>query len=250
MLLMLASGIGLSQVASDPRQVTLRWLRLGGIIAVALLAVAATVQYLADRTISDHLRWLLVAVLPFAAQLLTVQKGWRNVQRVMSGLACAAAVGGAWLLVRQNVMAEVPLFGGVVSLATGGGVLGGFLMTMLLGHAYLTAGGEMTQSPFRRLVLLMAILLAVRAVCSCVFGLWPFLDEPSIGLGRMWDVVMMTGRFLMGIVVPAVFTWMTLDCVNRRANQSATGILYVACVLVVLGEGMALSLWRSTALLF
>lgn len=66
----------------------------------------------------------------------------------------------------------------------------------------------------------------------------------------MWDVVMMTGRFLMGIVVPAVFTWMTLDCVNRRANQSATGILYVACVLVVLGEGMALALWRSTGLMF
>ena len=40
-LLMIVGGIGLSQAVSDPHQVTLRWLRLGGIIALSLLGVTS-----------------------------------------------------------------------------------------------------------------------------------------------------------------------------------------------------------------
>ena len=43
-LLVIVGGISLSQAVSDPHQVTLRWLRLGGIIAVTLLAVAVTIE--------------------------------------------------------------------------------------------------------------------------------------------------------------------------------------------------------------
>ena len=50
--------------------------------------------------------------------------------------------------------------------------------------------------------------------------------------------------------MPAVFVYMIHDCVKRRANQSATGILYVATVLVVLGEGMAMALLGSTGHMF
>jgi hypothetical protein len=60
----------------------------------------------------------------------------------------------------------------------------------------------------------------------------------------------MAARFLVGLIVPAVFVYMIYDCVQRRANQSATGILYVATVLVVIGEAAALSLVESTDLAF
>ena len=49
LLLMIVGGIGLTQAASDPRQVTLRWLRLGGIIAVCLLAVVATFNAMVEK---------------------------------------------------------------------------------------------------------------------------------------------------------------------------------------------------------
>ena len=133
------------------------------------------------------------------------------------------------------------------------GLLGGFLMTMLLGHAYLTAGGEMTQAPFRRLVILLAILLALRVATSGTGALWPYLAgqaNVSGHMARLWDMVMITARFLVGFVVPGVFMYMIYDCVTRRANQSATGILYVATVLVILGEGMALALSSRTGLMF
>ena len=126
-------------------------------------------------------------------------------------------------------------------------------MAMLLGHAYLTADGQMTQSPFKRVVLMLVILLGLRAAVSGVFGLWPFLTDEDAFYGRpsqMWPTVMVTARYLVGLVVPAIFTYMIYDCVKRRSNQSATGILYVATVLVLIGEGCALALMDATKLLF
>ena len=49
LLVMIVGGIGLAQAVSDPRQVTLRWLRLGGIIALCLLAVAWLVVVRAEQ---------------------------------------------------------------------------------------------------------------------------------------------------------------------------------------------------------
>jgi hypothetical protein len=123
-------------------------------------------------------------------------------------------------------------------------------MTMLLGHAFLTAGGEMTQAPFRRLVLLLGGLLIARLALSAAVGLWPYLNAESGGAGRAWNVTFIAARFGVGLIVPLVFTYMVHDCVKRRANQSATGILYVASVLVVVGEGSALALFDATGWVF
>ena len=57
-------------------------------------------------------------------------------------------------------------------------------------------------------------------------------------------------RWLVGLAVPAVFIYMTHDCIRRRATQSATGILYVAGVLIFIGEIIALYLLRQTGLPF
>jgi hypothetical protein len=43
---------------------------------------------------------------------------------------------------------------------------------------------------------------------------------------------------------------MAHDCIKRRATQSATGILYVAGVLIFIGEIIALYLLRQTGLPF
>ena len=52
------------------------------------------------------------------------------------------------------------------------------------------------------------------------------------------------------LVVPAIFIYMASDCIKRRSTQSATGILYVAGVLVFIGEMIALYLVRVTGLPF
>jgi len=70
-------------VASNPRAVTLQWLRLGGIIAVALLAVVGAV--LAKESAEGVVTGGFIAVLVISvAQLTCVQLGQRKAQRVLA----------------------------------------------------------------------------------------------------------------------------------------------------------------------
>jgi hypothetical protein len=253
MLVLMAGGIAFSQAVSDPRQVTGRWLRLGGIIALCLLAVAATVAHLTHAQSPDHFWLAYAAVLALVVgQLLTVQRGWFQAQRALAALAFVAtwALGIVALpLILAGDPAHQPgtptltfALGPAIGVGLSAALMGGFLMTMLLGHAYLTAGGEMTQAPLRRLVLAMAVVLALRIAVSAGFGLWPFLHTELPRATRMWTTVMMTARWLVGLAMPCVFTYMIHDCVQRRSNQSATGILYVAGVMILIGEGVAMGL--------
>jgi hypothetical protein len=270
MLVMLVAGIGLAQAVSDPRQVTLRWLRLGGLVALGLLATADAVT-----SLTEGWRWgrqviFGLLALPVVGQLLAVQVGLRRTQRwLAAGTWIVGSAVVAALLLRAIAQQQVGQALGqfspspsmvlacVAAAALAAGLLGGTLMTMLLGHAYLTAGGEMTQAPFRRLVIVLALLLLGRAVQSVAAGLlpwWQTMAAPHAGFQgmgglmhpqAMWDLTLLAARYLVGLVVPAVFLYMTWDCVRRRGNQSATGILYVAFVLLIIGEGAALALLRS-----
>ena len=266
MLLMIVGGIALTQLVSDPHQVTLRWLRLGGVISISLLAVAATIVLIIQPSnhepyVTGLAVWGVIIAVACMAQLITVQLAFRQTARLFSGAVCvfAAVIIGQMLPVvikpptATETMANFPT---VLWIISSGfftpGLLGGLLMTMLLGHAYLTAGNEMTQAPFKRLVIMLAGLLVLRAVTSGIFGLLPFLSTEPNGssMARMWDMVMITARYAVGLIVPGVFVYMVGDCVRRCANQSATGILYVTTVLVMLGEGIAISLLGSTGFVF
>ena len=274
MLLMLVGGVGLTQAASDPKKVTLQWLRLGGLIATALVAVSVAIVVMTrDEIPLTHVIMIATAVaLPCVTQLIAVQLGKRTIQRVASlftFLVISALL--VWFVWMQLAAWELDMGFGeeeanmvklprwvylavALTVPVSCGIVGGLLMTMLLGHAYLTAGSEMTQAPFMRLVMLIAILLIIRTALSVGFGLIPYLTpwdmSQNIPTTRMWPVLMMRARYAVGIVVPGVFVYMIHDCVKRRSNQSATGILYVAGVLVLVGEGVALALLDTTKLAF
>lgn len=260
-LFSLVGGVGLAQVVSDPAQVTLRWLRLGGLIATALTAFTLTVLWGQDQTVSPAF-WLaaMLAASACLCQLMLSQLGYRFAQRVaaMAVFVLASttmALVGADLVLAAAATSdfETPsslhLTGVWLTTPLSAGLTGGLLMTMLLGHAYLTAGGEMTQKPFLRLVRAMALLLILRAATSLVFGARLWCSDTEIYKPVMQSV-MVIARYSVGLIVPAVFIYMIDDCVRRRANQSATGILYVAGFLVMMGEAFALHLMQQTGRLF
>jgi hypothetical protein len=281
MLLMLVGGIGLAQAVSDPRAVSLRWLRLGGMIAVALLGVATTIQLM---LMSPEKRWyysyqgfvaLGLTFLLACFHLYLVQTGERQAQRIVAALVFVLAVFAAATFLElpqpyggwDSDVARIPVQPGsqssflfwfvvtdnhvFVTLGSGAGLVGGTLITMLLGHAYLTAGSEMTQKPFRRLVVMLAVVLLVRTADSLVFGALAYWNKgPMIEGSHSWNLMMITARYAVGLIVPAVFLYMIYDCVRRRANQSATGILYVTLVLVIVGEGAGLALLGQTGYVF
>ena len=264
-LILLAGGVMLAAAVSDPEAVTLHWLRLAGIIALSVCGLGVFF-YLRRGPEADvpvffrriQLGLIVATVLAILGQLAFVQVAWRRTQRMFAAAAFVLAV-----LAGVNVLHELmvargtavrlgpkPLAVGLQTLACAGvaAVSGLALMDMLLGHAYLTAS-RMTIAPFRRLNGALAAALAVRAVSALGLVLWLQSRRPVEMLWGIYGLYAGT-RWLVGLVVPAVFVYMAHDCIKRRSTQSATGILYVAGVLLFLGEIVALYLVRETGLPF
>ena len=285
-LLLMAFGIAATQAACDGRAVTLRWLRLGDLIALCLCAVALAIGVKGVGTgmvgsvggsggggVGTGVgeggaasAWSLVVsaslfVVGFALHIALVQKSARSGQRTAILLLCAltaaltilpfSIVNGdmrflvAGLSITGDAL-QMPL-GHRIGLVLSGCVLGGALMTMLLGHAYLTAGGEMTQAPFLRVTAALFLTIVLRGVLSGAFAhdrIWSLMEQDAVGPpgSALWSQMLVTVRYLVGVLVPAVMVYMAWACVRIRSNQSATGILYVAGILLLIGELTALTL--------
>ena len=90
-------------------------------------------------------------------------------------------------------------------------------------------------------------------VCFAVWTIFSIIGvqiKRDLGLNDTQFGLLVGTRWFVGLIVPAVFVYMAHDCIRRRSTQSATGILYVAGVLVFIGELVALHLTRETGLPF
>jgi hypothetical protein len=126
-------------------------------------------------------------------------------------------------------------------------LMGSTLTAMLLGHYYLTAPA-MSIDPLKRFVRCMGWSLAVRALVALLaLGFWMSAPEASATLSPLFLAI----RWGMGVLGPAVATTLAWKTVAIRSTQSATGILYIAMILVLFGELTApLVLSRAVGLVF
>lgn len=242
--ILLAAGILFSAAVPDPVSVTLQWLRLAGILG--LTSTGLCVYFCTRRDAAAPADQIVPLVTGGAIllQLAFVQVGWRGWQRAFAVLAAVGGVSAGVILLPTTHLSwgRAPVVAGCAGVAAMTGLV---LMEMLLGHAYLTAS-KMTISPFQRLNRVLSIALLARvALTLLACGL--ILARPIELFWPRQGLLLLT-RWLVGLVVPAVFIWMVRDCINRRSTQSATGILYVAGVLVFIGELIALHLTRETGL--
>jgi hypothetical protein len=239
-LILLAGGIMLAAVVSDPNAVTLLWLRLAGILA--LCGTALSLFFLLHK---GHEPIVVLAFLSIAGQLAFAQTAWRRTQRTLAVISFIICLTAGVLIVqgfatRGNLVLQILACTGISA------ACGLTLMDMLLGHAYLTAA-KMTIAPFRRLNLSVAITLLYRAVLSLPIVFWLQSRHPMEQLWNIYGLYAGT-RWFVGLIVPAIFIYMAHDCIKRRSTQSATGILYVAGVLIFIGEIIALYLLIETGL--
>jgi hypothetical protein len=119
---------------------------------------------------------------------------------------------------------------------TSGWLLGAVTTAMLLGHWYLNTP-TMKLEPLRRLIVLIGIAVILRAIVSggglaLEIGMHPSAPSASwnrwlLFVGLRW----LAGIFGVGLL--AGLTWQTLKIPN---TQSATGILYAAMILALIGE--------------
>lgn len=122
---------------------------------------------------------------------------------------------------------------------TSAAMLGSVLVAMILGHWYL----QDAALSFDPLIALSKLFLGACAAKAAVSGLYFALGFGGIE-PLLWefDGIFIWTRLGAGILFASLLAWMALSCAKSRANQSATGILYVAVMFVVVGEVMSMYL--------
>lgn len=164
---------------------------------------------------------------------------------------------------------------GIFHFLSSGLLLGGFFGGQFLGHWFLNVPGMHIRELGRLMTFLFLGLSAktLEALWAIVLRLQmatpPLIDpmgrplgedasnadfllklNPSNSLfsleGDLWlklgsyGLILVSMRLIWGVIAPWVLALMVRDSVARRATQSATGILYAACVMVLVGEAVAL----------
>lgn len=257
--ILLSGGVMLAAAIPRPRQVTVHWLRLAGILALCFAGLSLFFV-LRRHSLADAGRFYLgtqwailtTTIVAILGQLAAAQTLCWQTQRGLAILGFLLAVtSGVGLLHPMTNPAEMSNLHaiGLQTLACTGvsAMCGLVLMDMLLGHAYLTAA-KMTIAPFRRLHLVLASTLG----CRIMIAMGAVVLQQRFPTELFWNRFGLTvaTRWLVGLIVPAIFIYMAYDCIRRRSTQSATGILYVTCVLIFIGELLALYLTRETGLPF
>ncbi len=122
-------------------------------------------------------------------------------------------------------------------------VIGSVIVAMLLGHWYLVRL-QLPEVYLVRFAQVLGAAIGVRAVLF-VAGLLAYGAASPQGLGEfLRGLAVDRGLFfwqrvLFGIVAPGVLVVMTYQTARMRATQSATGILYIAVIFVLIGELLA-----------
>ena len=227
-------------------------LAAGGLFVVAVLAwanelpgsflrfctlSAAGSAMLAGVVDPGPARWVWLGFAGVSATLYGLVRSGRGLRKPAAALAVSAA-------------AAAPILSAILSsendpgLAIAGAVsssllLGAVTVTMILGHWYLV-DTSLSISPLRDGARWFSIAVALRwgAVLLVLgYGGWEVLR-----VSRVADFIFSTNglfflfRSLMGLAAPLLLAGLIWQTVKMRSTQSATGLLYVALILVLFGE--------------
>jgi hypothetical protein len=120
-------------------------------------------------------------------------------------------------------------------------LVGGTMVAMILGHFYLVTP-RLSFGYLARFTKLLGVLLVLRLAAALVPVVGGQLLASPAGVDRgifLIDHVAFLAQRGLVLVALAALLPMIWDCVKRRANQSATGLLYVAAFLALMGEAVA-----------
>lgn len=225
----LASGLGLMLLATPWRIVPPPFFRTHSQIILGLLVLAA-LDLSRGGVNAPAAVVIAAAVLAYLATII-----WGlGLPRLAWPITSLLVLATAGLLVAASRESRVELWG----LVAAGRLASAFLMgstftAMLLGHHYLTAPA-MSIGPLRRFVKYMAWGLGVRAIVAALgLGFWLSLQgSPGPGFSPLF-LTIRWGMGFAGLTLAIVMTWKTVEI---RSTQSATGILYIAVIFVLIGE--------------
>jgi hypothetical protein len=230
-VLRLSFGLAFAMAITSPKQVTSGYFRNHAYVLLGLNALA-TLAALADR--AELLLWppLTAALLSYGCAAVWLYEKPHLGKALLWGAAIVAFLGA--LPAQTNIttaMTEQSTLLWNFNTFTAGLLLGSTIAAMFLGHWYLNTP-TMELAPLRRLLLLIAVAIAARAVV-CAVGLVFQIEQTGMNTTQ-WLLVGL--RWIAGIVGTAALTSMSWQTLKIPNTQSATGILYVAVLATFLGE--------------
>ncbi len=166
----------------------------------------------------------------------------------------------AFLAVTANALmsthagGQIPGILHVLTAISAAGVTGGVLATMIVGHWYLVR----PRLPIRYLRWFFRFFIAafIVRIVLLALAIVPLIGTPQLTrLVSFSDMIYASSlslffyvRVLFGIAGPVGFSWMIWQTIRIRSTQSATGLLYLLTLFVLIGEATALYLSRVTGL--
>jgi hypothetical protein len=177
----------------------------------------------------------------FAGSGLYAYATYREHHRAALVLGVIASVCGLGVLGSLAAVAAIPTWGFPLTLAAfvlGAIAVGAVTNGMTLGHWYLVTP-RLPEQPLREITGLLVIVLIVQALFIIPALLLPRdTIHSSVHAGILSNPFFWL-RVGLGLAFPAGLAWMAYDSSGVRAMQSATGLLYLATVLVICGQVVA-----------
>lgn len=237
----LAAG-GFVALALVPRgEVSRGFFRFSAALYAGLMAAAALGLGATGGEVRPWL-FLFAPAATLGAIYATLFPGRALIVAAAAAGAAATAVDGLLPLQKHYPTGFLQIAGAETSAL----LLGSAITAMVLGHWYLVMPA-LPPDPLVRLTRLYAGSVLLRcATVAAAFGI--LYAAEGRALDRFLDGagLMIWPRLLFGLVAPGVLALMALPTVRVRDTQPATGMLYVACVLVLVGEGIAIHLGLRT----
>jgi hypothetical protein len=230
-----------------PRAIRLSFFTLNSLICAVAAALALLLSSMVLRDAWADVRFLGLTVIgstiafgcfrlekPETGRLFLILSG-------LLGLVLGLLPLAGKTMAARGIRTEAPWFFDA-GLLTGALLLGATNVGMILGHWYLL----MRRLSFEYLerfaqILLAAVglrIVAVVATLSMLHTYDPKLASTFIPALWSWqqNLFFFLMRWLWGLALPLVLGVFVLRCVKEKANQAATGLLYVIEVSVLFGE--------------
>ena len=222
-------GLAAGLVLTSSAEVTAGFFRVNSLVIMGIATFAALLAPAAGGS------WPLPAAAAIAAWVASV--AWLGERRrAGSLLAVATALLLAALTAivsRSSGQTAGGAWPAAVAALLSGLLVGLTVHAMLLGHWYLNAPG-MSVSALRRAID-QALVAWAACLVAAVAGAGPALGE-TLRTADSTTCALVSLRWLAGLVGLPVLLVMGRKTLDIPNTQSATGILYVACLAAILGE--------------
>jgi len=233
-------GLSVALVLTPAALVPAGFFRVNMLVVLGLATFAAL---LCGQAIPDH-AWLLPAAAAVTAWMASI--AW-FAERTRAGIVLCVIT--SLLLAAATAVVQVApgasgAAGGTANAASGWASVGGALLSglvtgltvhaMLLGHWYLNAPG-MRVDVLRRMIDVALVAWAVQLAVATAAAL-PAGTLTAGVPGSPTTMALIWLRWLAGLAGLPVLLWLSRKTLDIPNTQSATGILYVACLAVILGE--------------